>query len=91
MPRSVFIGDKEYTPFWDPEPAELQCCAELFEWWKAIEEERKRRQGPVTQISGTSKRKHRLICDADPEMEPMGFFDCTVEVRFVPIAFEVHT
>jgi hypothetical protein len=26
-------------------------------------------------------RVHRLICDASPDQEPNGFFDCTVEVR----------
>lgn len=97
MPKVDSPEGKEFSPFWHPTSAELQYCAELSKWWKAVEEERKEKQGPVTMIEAapvlgrtTKKREHRLIRDAGPEVPPQGFFDCTVEVRFVSVTLQVR-
>jgi len=81
----------EFSPFWDPPQKELDYCMLLVSWWKAVQWERKAAMGIQVQIGGGPpqtglyvekiRRQHRLICDADPEAPPSGFFDCTVEVR----------
>jgi hypothetical protein len=81
-----------FSPFARPGTIELEYCRRLSEWWAKVKEKEDARDANTTvhQIGGTAgsyrreipKRQHRLICDAGPEIEPNGFFDCTVEVSF---------
>jgi hypothetical protein len=81
-----------FSPFYRPNAAELAYCKRLADWWDSVkEEEDKTREACIVHQIGEGdvsmrKRKtrvHRLICDARPDEEPNGFFDCTVEVRFL--------
>lgn len=77
-------------PTWDLVPQEVEYCEQLTRWWVAVQKARAERQGTAVQIGGgpivTSERKHAirqhlLISEADPGREPLGYFNCTVEVR----------
>ena len=77
--------------------AELKYCIALGDWWRAVKKEKERTEGNVIrhQIGGDDSwsahrgggprmsivREHRLIRDAEPDMQPSGYFDRTVEVR----------
>ncbi|KAH7906154.1 hypothetical protein BJ138DRAFT_1016657 [Hygrophoropsis aurantiaca] len=73
-----------YTPYWEPraDGDEINYCSKLADWWQELQ---KRGGDNITTIQCVkrSKRPHRLIADASPEMEPSGFFDCTVEILHV--------
>ncbi|KAK0211082.1 hypothetical protein DFS33DRAFT_349635 [Desarmillaria ectypa] len=82
-----------FSPFYDAQPLELIYCSKLTAWWRAVLEKRREDLGTIHQIgaeiprneifsAGTSKRQHRLICDAGPLVPPHGYFDCTVEVLY---------
>ncbi|PCH37897.1 hypothetical protein WOLCODRAFT_161136 [Wolfiporia cocos MD-104 SS10] len=66
----------------EPTSSELVLCKRLKEWWATTEAY----INPVTvhSVSGdhVPKRIHRLISDVHPDVEPHGFFDCTVEVLY---------
>ena len=89
-PRKTGADDYQgvvMDPFYEPEPAELRYCKRLSGWWKAIE--RKGAKGDsVARRSTVTARKmvhriHRLISETDHESEPGGYFDCTVQVKFL--------
>jgi hypothetical protein len=92
-----------FSPFWEATPAELAYCKRLKEWWEAMLEEKRRRDGEmiVVEIGGRTdaaetssvvpKREHRLICDAGPGVQPGGWFKCTVEVWIDGAAFSSST
>jgi len=78
-----------YPPIWPVISEEREYCAQLVKWWAAVQRTRAERQGTAVQIGGgpvvASERKyvqrqHLLISEADPGREPMGYFNCTVEV-----------
>ncbi|KAF8891203.1 hypothetical protein BD779DRAFT_1513799 [Infundibulicybe gibba] len=75
-----------YSPFIEPGEGEIRYCTKLADWWRAIQEKMKKDMGSVNQIGGGppqeryTRRQHRLICDAGPDVPPSGFFDCTIEV-----------
>ena len=82
--------DMCWTPFFDPKPSEVDYCTKLFEWW--VKKVKKPTQtSEVHPISATlptyetmgGARLHRLIKDAGPDVQPNGYFDCTVEVRTI--------
>lgn len=74
--------------------AELRYCIALGDWWRAVQREQERalrnRNVVVHQIADDDApqwggrpsyaRVHRLIRDAGPDVQPNGYFDCTVEV-----------
>ncbi|KAG6851308.1 hypothetical protein H0H93_011744 [Arthromyces matolae] len=80
-----------YSPFFHPEEAEIRYCLKLADWWAETE---KHRNAEVHQIGGSNdpsmsvtsraraQRLHRLIKEAGPDVEPRGFFDCTVEILY---------
>jgi hypothetical protein len=81
-----------FTPFTHPGHKELEHCRQLADWWAKVKEKEEIKQTNTTvhRIGGEvgsrkpyARREHRLICDAGPDVEPNGFFDCTVEVRSV--------
>ena len=75
---------------------EMRYCTALGEWWKTVCPENLKPQpespaGNVVRIgdymetpsSSSAKpwaRLHRLIQDASPNIQPNGYFDCTIEV-----------
>ena len=76
----------DWTPVFDVCPSEMKYCVELSEWWRKRESIHEREiqridlaQTP-TPSYGAVKRLHRLIKDAGPDVQPNGYFDCTVEV-----------
>jgi hypothetical protein len=85
-------GGSLFSPFWEATPTELAYCKRLKQWWEAVLEEKRRRDGEmiVVEIGGSTgavetsskvpKREHRLICNAGSWMAPAGWFNCTVEV-----------
>jgi hypothetical protein len=81
-----------WTPFFYPKPSELNYCTKLSEWWAKKENKPTQTSEGVHLISATlptyermggTRRLHRLIKDAGPEVQPNGYFDCTVEVRTI--------
>lgn len=83
--------DIDWTPFFDPEPSEVDYCTKLSEWWDKKENKPTQTSGEMHQIgtpvptyeSMGGGRRHRLIKDAGPDIQPSGYFDCTVEVRLI--------
>ncbi|EPQ57875.1 hypothetical protein GLOTRDRAFT_119853 [Gloeophyllum trabeum ATCC 11539] len=79
----------DFSPFWEPEEDELQYCIRLADWWQALQKERLKQLGTIHHISapprcsGGQGKQHRLICECRPDMEPAGFFNCTVEIVFL--------
>ncbi|KAK0463771.1 uncharacterized protein EV420DRAFT_1107156 [Desarmillaria tabescens] len=82
-----------FSPFYNAQPQEIAYCSKLTTWWRAVLEKRREDLGTIHQIGGgipsneiftaeTSKRQHRLICDAGPDVPPRGYFDCIVEVLY---------
>ncbi|KAF8623517.1 hypothetical protein AX15_006294 [Amanita polypyramis BW_CC] len=82
-----------WTPFFDPDPPEIDYCVKLSKWWREKEGEQNRtsRESQEVHVVPTirtgyegvgSKRQHRLIKDTGPEVQPNGYFDCTVEVLY---------
>jgi hypothetical protein len=78
------------TPFFQPGRREIKYCLQISDWWLDLQKKRREALGEVHQIGGDggeifsfsrSPRKHRLICEAGPDVPPQGYFDCTVEVR----------
>ncbi|GBE81897.1 hypothetical protein SCP_0402710 [Sparassis crispa] len=72
------------SPF-KPGEEEMHYCARLADWWKDVSKSRTSSDetGTIHHIIGPigrASRVHRLICDASPQTEPSGFFDCTAEV-----------
>lgn len=79
-----------HPPIWHLASQEIEYCAQLARWWAAVQRTRAERQGTAVQIGGDStvaverkhvQRQHLLISEADPNREPRGYFNCTVEVR----------
>ncbi|KAI0077127.1 hypothetical protein K474DRAFT_1662065 [Panus rudis PR-1116 ss-1] len=66
------------------DPALNKYLVALGDWWNAINQKDTQGENGVTvhQITAEkqSERKHRLIQDVTPFIQPQGFFDCTVEV-----------
>lgn len=82
-----------------PSSAELAYCIKLGDWWRAVQEQKEKKQQEsgetihdLTEIyaSGRVERMHRLIADASPTAPPNGFFDCTVEVRSNTTPYHEH-
>ena len=77
------------TPFFDPIPSEVDYSTKLSEWW--VKKENKPTQTsegisstlPTYERMDGTRRLHRLIKDAGPDVQPNGYFDCTVEVRTI--------
>lgn len=90
QPDSNLSRDRShFPPSWPVGSEERDYCAQLVKWWAAVQRTRADRQGAAVQIGGgpviASERKHvqrqhLLISEADPGREPMGYFNCTVEV-----------
>ena len=90
QPDSNLARDRShFPPSWSVVPEERVYCMQLVRWWAAVQRTRAERQGTAVQIGGgpvvASERKHvqrqhLLISEADPGREPMGYFNCTVEV-----------
>ncbi|KAG6916649.1 hypothetical protein DXG01_005935 [Tephrocybe rancida] len=73
-------GGYAFSPFFQPEEAEIRYCIKTADWWADMEK-RRTSTGQIHQVaSGPPRRQHRLISDAGPHVQPSGFFDCTVEV-----------
>jgi hypothetical protein len=77
-------------PLYEPEPGDILYCKRLAEWWKTVEDKRGEECDAVAQRVSVTARKsihrmHRLISETDHESEPGGYFDCTVQVQFLPI------
>ena len=81
-----------WTPLFDPEPSEVDYCSKLSEWW--LKQENRSRETadetsttvsalPTYERVASIRRLHRLIKDAGPNVQPNGYFDCTVEVRLI--------
>ncbi|KAI0934827.1 hypothetical protein AcW1_006221 [Taiwanofungus camphoratus] len=72
----------------EPTPLEVDYCVRLWNWYKDVYPDAMLSPdlGTVHQIEDSFRRSrsrvHRLICDASPQAEPDGFFDCTVEVLY---------
>ncbi|KAF8637320.1 hypothetical protein AX17_002822 [Amanita inopinata Kibby_2008] len=84
-------GSYPFTPFFDPGHSEVHYAVKLSDWWREIEDKRVKVVQEVKKISVAEtsfsryepksvKRQHRLIKDAGPDVQPNGYFDCTVEV-----------
>ncbi|KAL0946513.1 hypothetical protein HGRIS_012729 [Hohenbuehelia grisea] len=78
-----------FSPVLTVTDAEKTHCARLAEWWARVQKARKVALGDVQRLGdpdlvdptlGRKARLHRLIQDASPDVEPQGYFDCTVEV-----------
>jgi hypothetical protein len=90
QPDSNLSSDRShYPPSWPVVSEERDYCAQLVRWWAAVQRTRAERQGTAVQIGGGPvvaperkhvQRQHLLISEADPGREPMGYFNCTVEV-----------
>ncbi|PFH54177.1 hypothetical protein AMATHDRAFT_83294 [Amanita thiersii Skay4041] len=89
--RSVNLSGRDLSPFFDPGPNETQRCMQLADWWQGADTGQANMKPEVHQIkvktitrsSGVQsgpERRHRLIRDAGPHVEPSGYFDCTIEV-----------
>ncbi|KAG6336324.1 hypothetical protein ID866_2773 [Astraeus odoratus] len=69
-----------YTPFWKPsdEGAELKYCKQLSTWRDELQESGR----DVTRVQCPTRatKEHRLLSEVSPEIEPGGFFNCTVEI-----------
>lgn len=76
----------EYSPYWEPfqDSAELEYCRKIGEWWKA-KRTLEGREVSAVQCSGPPRKQHLLISEASPDLPPMGFFNCTVEVKQIMI------
>jgi hypothetical protein len=86
-----------FSPFliWKPDDPDkastILKCSELSQWWIRMAEDVRVALGTVHQIGTSSstasairkKREHCLLKDVHPEMQPAGFFDCTVEASWV--------
>jgi len=77
------------TPFYEPEPGDILYCKQLSEWWGTVEKKRTEEGDTVAQcVSVTTRRltqrMHRLISEANHDSEPGGYFDCTIQVIFLP-------
>jgi hypothetical protein len=78
-----------FTPFFQPGEREIRFCLQISDWWLDLQKKRREANGEVHQIGDGGEiislsrrsRKHRLICEAGPDVPPQGYFDCTVEVR----------
>lgn len=68
----------EYSPYWEPfqDSIELEYCRQIGEWWKALDKQKV----STVECSGSVCKQHLLISEASPDLPPMGFFNCTVEV-----------
>ncbi|TRM58622.1 hypothetical protein BD626DRAFT_550637 [Schizophyllum amplum] len=92
VPRIANMRGRLSSPFWDADEEEIKYCADLHEWWmeKKQEEQRRIESGNIIQIEssfmsrGSSRRQHLLLSDASPDVQPGGYFDCTVEVSHDP-------
>ena len=76
-------------PLYEPEPGDVLYCKRLSGWWKTIENRRAEERDTVAQCVSVITRKstfriHRLISETDHESDPGGYFDCTVQVSFLP-------
>jgi hypothetical protein len=85
--QAFIDGGRLHSPFIKVTEDEIWYCEQLAKLWK------KRNPGsgvPSTTIqlgpnmSLSRGRQHRLLCDAGPEVEPQGYFDCTFEVKLHP-------
>ena len=80
-PEKELIDDGmgyEYSPYWEPfqDSIELEYCRQIGEWWKALDKQKV----STVECSGSVCKQHLLISEASPDLPPMGFFNCTVEV-----------
>lgn len=77
-----------YSPFFQPGSTETMYCIKLSDWWRNTTA-----QDPsekvVNETPGRFHRIHRLISEAGPSVPPNGYFDCTVEVRYIYLSFAV--
>jgi hypothetical protein len=91
-PRSAGIAagfGYVFSPFFEPQQADLDYCLKIYNWWRAIVKAKEQDMGVVRQINASMMestvhmRMHRLISEASPNMAPKGYFDCTAEVSRV--------
>ncbi|KAH7889613.1 hypothetical protein F5I97DRAFT_1800282 [Phlebopus sp. FC_14] len=68
-----------YSPYWTPtvNGTELGYCAQIAAWWKTFKERSTRN---VVSVQPGPSKVHHLLCDVSPSLNPMGFFNCTVEI-----------
>jgi hypothetical protein len=76
-----------YTPYAQPGSVTKAYCIRLKRWWEEVSKQRKELIGEnhEVDISYTPQqvvRKHSLIQNISPDMQPSGYFNCTVEVVF---------
>jgi hypothetical protein len=91
QPDPDLNGHRSHNPpNWHVVRQEKEYCAQLARWWAAVQQTRAERLGTAVQIGGGPvvaaekkpvRRQHLLIREADPQREPRGYFNCTVEVR----------
>jgi hypothetical protein len=90
QPDPDLNGHRSHNPpNWHVVRQEKEYCAQLVRWWAAVQQTRAERLGTAVQIGGGPvvaaekpvHRQHLLIREADPQREPGGYFNCTVEVR----------
>ena len=80
---SLAAGGFHFSPFLKDLEHEKRYCKRFAEWWKEKIPLTPEMTGQVYQLIDPTfrqPRQHRLFCDAGPEMEPDGYFDCTFEV-----------
>lgn len=74
-----------FNPVYSVKAKEIAYAVKLSEWWRAIQEEQGK--GAIQVQEYTRKgRVHALIGDMDPNV----FFNATVEVKKIQIAFNLH-
>lgn len=84
--QELVDGGIKFTPFLSASEPEERYCQQLSAWWKEKNKDSAESTGHVYSLSesaipGRTRRQHLLLCDAGPDVEPGGYFDCTFEVR----------
>ncbi|KAJ7583078.1 hypothetical protein C8J56DRAFT_1028943 [Mycena floridula] len=80
----------DFNSYYQPNEEEMAYCNTLAAWWLNVETMRKEALGivnklgaddlPVQPVGRKKGRCHRLMSETTPNVEPQGFFDCTVEI-----------
>ncbi|RDB21408.1 hypothetical protein Hypma_011802 [Hypsizygus marmoreus] len=92
MPESEGLADGygyNFSSLFRPGEEVIRYCLKISDWWSEVLKQREE-VGQVHQVAGQAvscyasyerpRRVHRLISEANPDLPPSGFFDCTVEV-----------